>query len=394
MRRLSCLAIGLLAACAKGPDVPDATRTDSAGVEIVMNSGADRALTWPVLATDTLFDPASDTTLQGEARALRVRADAAGRLFFIDGAFMDRRFLRQDLDGSIRQIGRKGGGPGEYEMAGDVAIAADGEALVMDYAKQAFVHFDPAGAALVNVPWTAFSHPGARGSIRSAGFAGGGLVVVRGDQTDSTSILRLLLARTTDTTELIRLKEPLPAMASFESCKVGLSLTPRFYPTVLWSGNTRRISAATGDGYRIDVWDGGKLVRSIRRDLPTRVATKALAMQDLGEGMRISFPGTTNCLIPAADLIEKGGFAPTIPAVKQLSMARDGTLWVERYTVRGEPPLRDIFDSTGAYLGTITGDIPWPQTWLPDGQHVSVKADGDSLPVVVEYAVGGAVRRE
>jgi hypothetical protein len=178
MRRIWPLAILLLAACGRA-DPTTAIRTDSAGVEIVMNSGSDRPLAWPVTAMDTLFDPASDTTLQGEARALRVRVDAGGRLFFIDGPSMDRRFLRRDLDGAIRQIGRKGDGPGEYQIAGDVAIAANGEALVMDYAKQAFVHFDPAGAALVNVPWTAFGDPRARGSIRNPGFAGGGLVVVR-----------------------------------------------------------------------------------------------------------------------------------------------------------------------------------------------------------------------
>jgi hypothetical protein len=394
VRRFSLLAIGVLAACSKGLRIPEATRTDSAGVEIVMNSGVDRALTWRVLATDTLFDPASDTTLQGEARALRVRADAGGRLFFIDGASMDRRFLRQDLDGSIRQIGRKGDGPGEYQMAGDVAIAADGEALLMDYAKQAFVHFDPGGAPLANVPWAAFGQSGTRGSIRSAGFAGGGFVLVRGDGTDSTSTLRLLLARTTDTTELIRLKEPLPTMVNFESCRIGVGLMPRFSPTILWSGNTRLVAAAAGDGYRIDIWEGGDLVRSIRRDLPARAATKALALQDLGEGMRISLPGTSNCLIPAADLIEKGGFAPTVPAVKQLSTAPDGTLWVERHTIRGEPMQRDVFDPTGTYLGTIIGDVPWPQAWLPDGRFVAVNANTDSLPVVVRYAVGGAVRRE
>ena len=56
--------------------------------------------------------------------------------------------------------------------------------------------------------------------------------------------------------------------------------------------------------------------------------------------------------------------------------------------------LRDLFDPTGAYLGTVTGDHPWPDTWLPDGDFVAVNADADSLPVVVRYGVGGAVVRE
>jgi hypothetical protein len=92
--------------------------------------------------------------------------------------------------------------------------------------------------------------------------------------------------------------------------------------------------------------------------------------------------------------VAQQGYAATIPAIKKISMAADGTLWVERYTVKGETLLRDIFDPTGAYLGTLSGDIPWPQAWLPEGQYVSVGADADSLPVVVRYAVGGGVRRE
>jgi hypothetical protein len=182
-------------------------------------------------------------------------------------------------------------------------------------------------------------------------------------------------------------------MVELGACNIGMNLMPRFSPTIAWSGNARLISATAGDEYRIDVWEGGTLVRSIRRDLPARVATEALARQDLGEDMRITLPGTS-CVIPTADLIEKGGFAPTVPAVRQISMAEDGTLWVERYTIRGEPSLLDVFDSTGAYLGTLTGEIPWPQAWLPGGDYVAVGANEDSLPVVVRYGVGGVGRSE
>ena len=110
--------------------------------------------------------------------------------------------------------------------------------------------------------------------------------------------------------------------------------------------------------------------------------------------MKIRVGGRPPCLIPASEIIEKQGFAPTLPAIKRLAMAADGTLWVERWTIKGEPLERDIFDPAGTYLGTLTGDVPWPHAWLPNGEFVSVSADADSLPVVVRYAVGGAVRRE
>jgi hypothetical protein len=127
--------------------------------------------------------------------------------------------------------------------------------------------------------------------------------------------------------------------------------------------------------------------------VPPRAATKELATQDLGEGQRW-FIGARPCVLPAAEIVERQGIAPTIPVIKRLSMAEDGTLWVERWTLKGEPPLRDLFDPSGAYLGTLTGDLAWPQAWLPDGEYISVGANADSLPVVVRYAVGGAVRKE
>lgn len=406
MRPLAFFFLVVLSACAEDPRAPTAVRSDSAGVEIVMNPGPDRPLTWPVRAVDTIIDAAVDTMLQGEAQGMTVVADGQGRLVFTDGSYADRRVLRREADGSIHQVGRRGGGPGEYGSVGGVSVSPSGELAIMDYSKQGYVRFDGNGRPLPVAPWSLFGPGYAQGGgyfaggvvvqMTDIGGGGGEEQVLRGTENGEgpRPIQTLYLATATDTVQIARTVDPPVKMVMFETCHVGFAQAPLFHPRLQWSGNAEMLAVVTDGGYRIDVWRGGKLTRSLRREFTPRPASRALAEQEIGEGMRISVGGRAPCLIPASEIIDKQTFAATLPAIKRISMAADGTLWVERYTVKGETPLRDIFDPTGAYLGTLSGDIPWPQAWLPEGQYVSVSADADSLPVVVRYAVGGGVRRE
>ena len=405
MRRLLPIVLFPLVACHSPRGRDAVVRTDSAGIEIVASLGPDRALAGTVLPSDTLVDPVRDSALQGEARGVSVAADSLGRLVFADGPFNDRRVLRRALDGSIHQVGRRGGGPGEYQIPGPIGVAPSGEILVVDYGRQAYVRFDADDRPLPSIPWSLFGPGFSRGVGRYAG----GLLMHRNDPgggrrsaesgggpaSDGPPPEQVLhFATGRDTVVVGRLVEPPMQMMMFESCQVGFAQPPLFSPNLLWTGNADWLAVVADGSYRIDLWREGRLVRSIRRSLPPRTGTRELALQELGEGQRIIVGNRPPCLIPAADILEKQGFAPTLPAIRRISMAADGTLWVERYTVKGEPPLRDLFDPTGAYLGTLTGDLPWPQAWLPDGRFVSVGADADSLPVIVRYAVGGAVRGE
>jgi hypothetical protein len=406
VRQALLLSLALAAACGGSQRAINVVRSDSSGVEIVMNPGPDRTLTFPVTASDTIIDPAVDTTLQGEARGVQVGADATGRLVFVDGGSADRRVLRQEQDGSIHQVGRRGGGPGEYEMVGGVAVAPSGEVIVGDYSKQGFVRFDPAGQPLPLLKWSEIGP----GFSRNAGFAAGGMVIQlhdygrgaamqqtlhEGEESQGPSPTQTLYyVRATDTAQVARVTDPPMKMIIFEACRIGFSQTPLFHPSLLWTGNAEMLAVVSDGGYRVDIWRDGRFVRNIRRDFTPRNVTRAMAEQEVGEGMRVALGGGPPCLIPASEIIAKQGFAPVLPAIKRISMANDGTLWVERWTIRGEPMQHDLFDSTGAYLGTLAGDIPWPQAWLPDGRYVSVGADADSLPVVVRYAVGGGVRAE
>jgi hypothetical protein len=406
VRSILTLSFIFIAACAKGADVPQAVRSDSAGVEIVANPGPDRPLPWAVTPLDTLIDGGSEDVLESEARGLIIGADARGRLVIADGGFDKRRILRRELDGSIHQVGRRGGGPGEYEMVGSLGVGPSGEILVGDYSKQGFVRFDGADAALPIVKWSDLGN----GYSRDGRYVAGALVaqltdmgggagmeqrMMAGADGEGPRPKQLLIAVTaTDTTTLLSFEDPPMKMSMFESCKVGMSQPPVFHAGLQWTGNADQLAIVTGGEYRIDIWKGGKLVRSIRRDFTPREGTRALAEQEWSPGMTVSFGGPSKCTIPPNEIVDKLGFEPRIPAIKRIAMAADGTLWVERWTVKGEPLQRDIFDPTGNYLGTFTGDAPWPQAWLPGGEYVAVAANEDSLPLVIRYGVGGSTRQE
>ncbi|HEU4569833.1 MAG TPA: hypothetical protein VFS07_04620 [Gemmatimonadales bacterium] len=383
-RPLPFLALVVAAGCHPAAEAATATRADSAGIEIVSSTGTDRILDWPVTPSDTLYDPAADTVLVGEARMLSVAADAEGRLVFADGGFNDRRILRVGPEGALHQVGRRGGGPGEYQMLASVSSSPAGEILAGDYAKRAFLRFSPEDSVLSPIPWSAFG----AGFAQDGGYADGGVLAIVQEMSESTSVRHIRLLRGSDTVDLAEVADGAPKQLMYQSCGVGFMGSPLFSPRPAWGGNGGAVALVSSGAYEIRVWQGGRLGRIIRRAVPVRAATRALAIQDLGEGFRITVGDRGPCLIPAEDIVAQQGYAGTIPAIRRIAMGTDGSLWVERWTIKGEPLLRDVFDPTGAYVGTLRGEIAWPQAWLPDGRYVSVGADADSLPVVVRYRVG------
>ncbi len=384
--QLGVLGSAWLAACAGGPDAapgPVADRIDSAGVEIVINPGADRALPWRFEVVEEIAGGEVDTLLQAGWQAVRVGASADGRLWIGDLSFGHGRLFRVEPgSGALVPVGRNGGGPGEYELPGAMAVAPSGEVAVVDFGKQALVRFAPDASPLPELRWQAFGD----GMPGLVAYVPGGFVVHMTSREDSTTVGRLVLA-TPVASELVRLAEPSVRDVLYDSCRVVFAQAPLFSPELTWAAGDSGVVWAAGTGYDLAVWRDGRVVRRIRRDLPPRVATRELARQQVGEGQRIGFDDRPACTIPPDEVLEKRGYQPTIPAIAQVAMTGDGSLWVRRLTVTGEMPLLDVFDPTGAYVGTVAGSYPWPQAWLPGGDLVAVMPDSSELPVVMRYRV-------
>lgn len=381
------LGLALLAACGGAPDAapgPAAERIDSAGVEIVTSPGVDRALPWRLEVVEEIAGGEGDTLLQADWRRIRLGAAGDGQLWIGDLSFGSERLFRMDREsGALVPAGRKGGGPGEFQMPARLVVTAAGEAALLDWGKRALVRFGPDGTPLPEVRWDGLGE----GFAQDFALPRAGLVLQLVTGLDTLGRLQRLVLAGADTTELARLAEPPGRMVMYESCAIGMALPPLFTPELAWTARDDAVAWSTGAGYTVSLWRDGRVVRSIRRDLPPRPATRELATQELGEGQKVVVGGRPPCTIDPDEIMEKRGYLPEIPTVSRLALGSDGSLWVERRVVTGETSLLDVFDSTGTYAGTVSGSFPWPQAWLPGGDFVAVIADSLELPLVRRFRV-------
>lgn len=67
-------------------------------------------------------------------------------------------------------------------------------------------------------------------------------------------------------------------------------------------------------------------------------------------------------------MVSKRGFAEVVPLVEHVALAPGGGLWVQRRVpgVHGSGPI-DVFDSAGAYVGTLQR-MPMPAVFLSADQ--------------------------
>ena len=98
--------------------------------------------------------------------------------------------------------------------------------------------------------------------------------------------------------------------------------------------------------------------------------------------MRINFGGGGGCTIPADEVVAQRGFADVVPAVRQLAGTPDGGVWVQRgYGKEGR--VIDVFDPSGAYVGTLPAGTPWPAAFV-DGETILVTTEDDLGRELVE----------
>ena len=139
-----------------------------------------------------------------------------------------------------------------------------------------------------------------------------------------------------------------------------------FEPTIRWAHRRDRLVSRSSADYSIDVFDAGAHARTIRRDLPAREASEALAMQQIGESMEITLGNGQIRVCESAEVVEQRGFAPTIPHVQRMVVG-PGRLWVMRTTLGEDVPTPvDVFTHAGEYLGTLRRlSLPghWRRQW-------------------------------
>jgi hypothetical protein len=381
MRLLLCL---LAVGCASAPETTS-TVIDSAGVSIASYDGPDRPLEWRFVPEFRLGG--DDEGLAAFYRVTRnfVGADAAGRVYVLDPP--GRHVIEFDTAGVVlRTLGRRGQGPGELGNPASIAVRPDGGVAVFDYSRFGLVTFKPDGE-----PGPVHRLGSAPPSFVQPHFApwGDGWLVLASRPGVGGGVTNALLQLTAaDTSDIATLSMATAPMVTYPTCEAGLSLPPVFAPEIVWAASPTRAAVASGADYRVELHSLTGERGSVRRLVTPLSATSGLAERELGEGFRVNF-GDGPCTIPSGEMVEGRGFESVVPTIANLTIAPDGSLWVERRRVAGDSLTRiDIFDPQGEYLGTLLGQ-PMPAVFLSDTRVGWVETDSAGVQQLVVGRIEG-----
>jgi hypothetical protein len=374
-----------MAACTAAEDpAAGIVVTDSAGVTIVANTSTeDTPLAFvaePVLRLGGKDAPEESFFRVGRTN---VAADARGNLYVLDRSLYQVQVF--DSTGQhLRSLGSQGNGPGEVQFPFEITVSDAGDLWVMDLGARSLKHWGPEGDLLEPRPVEGvYSGDGVRWT------AEGFLIEMTDDE--SRTLFLNTFAGDADARPIVRMPRAEMRFIDLE-CGIQLSgLEPIFSPSLVWTSAGASLVAVRSADYAIDFFEGGTLVRSVRRGGEPRTATAALAEASLNGGMRIRIPnGELMCA--SDDVVSQQGFAPYLPALAALAIAPDGTLWAQRYEVGEAPRPIDIFDPEGRYVGTLPPGTPFPVGFLPDGRLLISETDEldvSRLVVLVATLEGG-----
>jgi hypothetical protein len=332
----------------------------------------------------------------GEATAAAF--DAADNLYVLDR--MNARVMVYDRTGRfLRQIGRKGQGPGELTAPMQLGVAADGSVVVSDVARPGYALFRPDGTFNRNVLTPAWWPAGFRTPLSlhpSGGVVGAFMPAPAAElnpneppeQRNATPVMFIPFAGG-EPRRVFNVPARARTTQSQQDGRGGAStivrstaapvFSPRVHTGVLPSG---QVAMSFTTGYTVRVVDmNGQTLRYIQRPIRPRATTRGdrerwLATQReriaRGEGgVTITAPGRTI----SSERIRA--------AVQGLMVAPTGKMWIERTPpeIGGNGPI-DLVTPEGQYLGTITG-TPLPDALSRGGLAAYLERDDDGVPRVV-----------
>jgi len=293
--------------------------------------------------------------LLGEVRWIEV--DQAGRIWVIEGQAQEIRIFGPD--GSfLKTVGRKGGGPGEFNAALHIQLGPDGDLWVTDPENNRLSRFDTSGTFVEGKhapggfeiqPWP--------GGFDAAGFQYGP-ILLPGDDLFDLALVRYdsafnaldTIHAPTDPIERERFElrrgensfwiTSIPYTGGFE-----------------WHLSSRgTIWAMVKDDYRLfELSRDGDTLRTITREfasLPVTEADMDAARERLDR------------FIKNGGKVDWSKIPDTKPATEDFFLDDEGNIWVEPVTTQEDRGrVFDVFDPAGRFLGSLR--LPFALTMNP-----------------------------
>lgn len=385
MRKWMALSTGalLLAACGGRDATVATTRSDSAGVVIVMNMGPDEPATPSPRSLDYRLggEPSGPESFY-QLYPWQVSVAPTGVIGVLNQEAYEASTFSSD-GVLLATYGREGGGPGELRYPSSIAVRPNGDVLVYDYQKQALVGFSASGEVLderrLTVPFHGMGMAGTRV----------GLIVLSDTRPRGTGTVtrRILHLTPTDTVQLGPGVNSSTNTVVYESCGMRLSQPPLFASDLVWASDGARTAVVAGADYSIWVFDDTTLAHVVRRDIEPEAVTEGVARREVGDGESWSVGGR-ECLVPADEILEQRGYAAAVPVVEAVAVTPSGGLWVRRRSPGTRERSLDVFDRDGRYLESVSPSPPFPIGFLPDGRYVTIETDSLDVQTLAVYSVG------
>lgn len=373
MGRTAAVIVAAAGASCSQSTTLETTVADSVGVTIVTNAGAPTVLQWTLDTIRVFGGEESGPATFHLARPSLVDVDAQGRIYVLEP--FEYRVTVFDSSGvALGSMGRQGEGPGELEWAMSVSVLDDGRAYVHDGAGQ-IVELrmgDQTGTE------SAFNYAVILTSLRHLEATSRGLLIWARRRINPTGpnvghddwVERLLSVTGRDTVELISGKSSYSTTAYYPRCSFTFSIRQPLAPRNRWSQWGDRVALSAWGGFRIDILEDHRLVRSARwagvgeRELTHSEAKALLAARGyLGP-----------CDDDLDETIEKHGFHPRPQLVGELAVAPDGYVWAQLLT-RDNAFRVLLLDREGSIVGVLPDGFPMPMTFLPDGRPLIAVVD-------------------
>ncbi len=354
-----------------------------------------------------------------------VAFDADGNLYVADRD--NGRIEVFGPDGSfLRQIGKKGQGPGELGQILDMAITADGKVVVADVGRGAFSIFTRGGEFERNVLFGPTLGPFVR---QMAAHSGSGIVApasrMRGmgdpsggppTMSDKQGIVHHSLAEGAEPEVLFEADAPpmqLRTGGSGNERTVMVSAPPTFSPDVDWAplpGGGLVVSSGTDYAVSV-VSPRGAVSHVLTRPLRPRAVSEAdrdaareqrREAMSSGRGMiRVESNngnrttsvggGATEAMIRRS--LEQMEFAETMPAIQSLRVLPSSHIWIVRTPSKGvEGGPIDVVGADGSYRGTLPEGTAVPDAFARDGRAAYIERDEWDVAQVVVRRLPAAWR--
>ena len=349
--------------------------------------------------------------------------DGAGNLYVFD--IQAQRIVVAGPAGEfVREFGREGEGPGEFEEAHGLAVMRDGRAIVSDSRRLVFNIFQANGRvertvrmdstqmlvrlgtfvaqsgadAIIAVP-SASDELLPRGCCELPPPASSHAIErieLWGEEVEADTMAegwlpeidsRNAMAAARRVPEISRVLSVLPSIFP----ELHRAFRPGFHWGVLPDGS---VAFADSSTYTVRIATGESgVVRLLRRPIQPEVVTDRLMRSEksrrLAELQAKAEPGED--LRDERERIDNLEFHPVVPVIRGLATKWDGDIWVLR---RGEDPLSDgpidVITADGRYLGSYPAGVTRiPDAFGPDGLVAFIERNElDVQTVVVRRLVG------